>query len=228
MVLLRRMKSAITSKYPRVKLVPDGTKIGPGQAAVTPTDIKAELIAEYGNAIYDGLAADMANFKSNLVVEIDNNDPNRVNVLWPPRLAGQLRQFDGARSVPAPVSAAAHQLTTKSPEPKPALMRGLLRSGSPASAEQIQWHPRTALAAYFRLRVDGQQYEARGSFQVTPGTVKRTGVAGQDFVHGYIEEPIVPSIKGDISIGNLLSFERWSRSRTARCRCSSRTVAPTC
>jgi|SRR5882672_3510981 len=56
------------------------------------------------------------------------------------------------------------------------------------------------------IRVDGQQYEARGNFQVTPSTVKRTGVAGQDFVHGYIEEPIVPSIKGDFSIGNKLSI----------------------
>jgi hypothetical protein len=57
------------------------------------------------------------------------------------------------------------------------------------------------------LRVDGVQYEARGNFQVTPGTVRRIGVAGQDGVHGYIEEPIVPQIKGDISIGNMLSLE---------------------
>lgn len=92
--LLRRMKSSITTKYPRVKLLPDGTKIGPGQAAVTPTDIKAELVAEYGNAMYDGLCADMPNFKKFLIVEIDNNNPNKLNVLWPPRLAGQLRQFN--------------------------------------------------------------------------------------------------------------------------------------
>lgn len=58
------------------------------------------------------------------------------------------------------------------------------------------------------LRVDGTQYEARGNFQVTGMTVKRTGVAGQDSVHGYIEEPIVPQIKGDISIGNQLSLEQ--------------------
>jgi hypothetical protein len=57
------------------------------------------------------------------------------------------------------------------------------------------------------LRVDGSQYEARGNFQVMPSAVKRTGVAGQDSVHGYIEEPTVPSIKGDISIGNQLSVE---------------------
>jgi phage tail sheath gpL-like len=92
--LLRRMKSAITSKYPRVKLIPDGTKIGPGQAAVTPTDIKGELVSEYSAAMFDGLASDMADFKANLLVEIDDTNPNRVNVLWPPQLAGQLRQFE--------------------------------------------------------------------------------------------------------------------------------------
>lgn len=56
------------------------------------------------------------------------------------------------------------------------------------------------------IRVDGAQYEARGNFQVNASTVKRTGIAGQDFVHGYIEEPIVPFIKGDFSIGNQLSM----------------------
>ena len=43
--------------------------------------------------MYDGLVADLADFKANLIVEIDDNNPNRVNVLWPPQLAGQLRQF---------------------------------------------------------------------------------------------------------------------------------------
>jgi hypothetical protein len=56
------------------------------------------------------------------------------------------------------------------------------------------------------ILVDGKTYEARGNFNVTGMTVKRTGVAGQDGVHGYIEEPIVPSIKGDWSIGNQLSL----------------------
>lgn len=56
------------------------------------------------------------------------------------------------------------------------------------------------------FRVDGNQYEARGNFQVHGMVVKRTGVAGQDGVHGYIEEPIVPEIRGDISVGNNLSL----------------------
>lgn len=57
------------------------------------------------------------------------------------------------------------------------------------------------------LRIDGIQYQARGNFQVTPSSLKRTGVAGQDNVHGYIEEPNVPQIKGDLSIGNNLSMD---------------------
>jgi len=56
------------------------------------------------------------------------------------------------------------------------------------------------------FRVDGNQYEARGAFMVTGMVVKRTGVAGMDGVHGYIEVPIVPEIKGEISIGNNLSL----------------------
>lgn len=50
------------------------------------------------------------------------------------------------------------------------------------------------------LKIDGTQYEARGNFQVTPSSVRRTGVAGQDFVHGYIEEPIVPQIRGNVTV----------------------------
>jgi hypothetical protein len=62
------------------------------------------------------------------------------------------------------------------------------------------------LGGVLSFTIDGVLYEARGNFQVTPSTVKRTGVPGLDGVHGYIEENIVPSIKGDISIGNELSL----------------------
>ena len=56
------------------------------------------------------------------------------------------------------------------------------------------------------LSYDGNVLEARGNFTVTGPSVKRDGVAGLDGVHGYVEVPIVPSIKGDISIGNQLSI----------------------
>jgi hypothetical protein len=49
------------------------------------------------------------------------------------------------------------------------------------------------------LTVDAVQYAVRGSFTVTPSSVKREGVAGQTQVDGYTEMPVVPSIKGDFS-----------------------------
>jgi phage tail sheath gpL-like len=91
--LIRRQRAAITSKFPRHKLAPDGTRFGPGQAIVTPTSIKAELIAEARIDEFDGLIADVDWMKNNMIVEIDDHNPNRVNVLYPPRLIGQLRIF---------------------------------------------------------------------------------------------------------------------------------------
>jgi len=92
--LLSRMKSRITSKYPRHKLAPDGTRFGPGQKVVTPKVIKAELVAEARLAEYDGLMSNVQAFIDNLFVEIDTTNPNRLNILWPPQLMGQLRDFD--------------------------------------------------------------------------------------------------------------------------------------
>jgi phage tail sheath gpL-like len=91
--LLMRQRAAITSKFARYKLAPDGTRYGPGQAIVTPTSILAELIAEARLDEWDGLIADVDWMKNNLIVEIDDQNPNRVNVLYPPRLIGQLRIF---------------------------------------------------------------------------------------------------------------------------------------
>jgi len=91
--LLSRLRQAITSNFGRVKLIPDGTRISPGQAAVTPTDIKAALITQFKLAEWDGLVSDLTDFMANLVVQIDDQNPNRVDVLWPPQLAGQLRVF---------------------------------------------------------------------------------------------------------------------------------------
>jgi len=40
-----------------------------------------------------GLVENLAAFKQHLIVERDPNDPNRVNVLYPPDLINQLRIF---------------------------------------------------------------------------------------------------------------------------------------
>ncbi len=91
--LLRNQRQAITSKYPRHKLANDGTRFGAGQAIVTPKTIKAELVAQYRIDEFNGLVEDGANFKDNLIVERDTNDPNRINVLYPPDLVNGLRVF---------------------------------------------------------------------------------------------------------------------------------------
>jgi phage tail sheath gpL-like len=91
--LLRNQKINITNKFPRHKLADDGTKFGPGQAIVTPGIIKAELINQYQQDMYNGLVENLSAFKRNLIVERDPNDPNRVNVLYPPDLINQLRIF---------------------------------------------------------------------------------------------------------------------------------------
>ena len=49
------------------------------------------------------------------------------------------------------------------------------------------------------VKAGGKQYDLRGSFIVSPSSVKREGVAGQDGVHGFIETPRVPFIKGELS-----------------------------
>jgi phage tail sheath gpL-like len=91
--LLRNQRQAITSKYPRHKLSDDGTRFGAGQAIVTPKIIKAELISEYRIDEFNGLVENGNAFKANLIVERDPNDPNRINVLYPPDLVNQLRIF---------------------------------------------------------------------------------------------------------------------------------------
>eukprot|EP01037_Dinobryon_pediforme_P017837 gene17837-18065_t len=150
--VLRRLKAAITSKYPRHKIANDGTLFAPGQAILTPKTIKAELVTEYGAMEFDGLVENVAAFKNNLIVERNTSTPTRVDVVYPPNLINGMRIF--------------------------------------------------AVLAQFRLQVDGTQYPLRGSLTVMPSQTVRSGIAGQDRVHGYSENPIVPYIEGDFSLTN--------------------------
>ena len=91
--IIRNLKSIITSKYPRHKLANDGTHYGPGQAIVTPSVIRGELIAQYQRLEEKGIVENVELFKKHLIVERDVDDPNRVNVLLPPDLVNGLRIF---------------------------------------------------------------------------------------------------------------------------------------
>lgn len=91
--VLRRLRFNITQKFPRHKLASNGTRFGDGQAIVTPNIIKAEIISSYAELENLGLVENREAFAANLLVERDANDPNRVNVLYPPDLVNQLRVF---------------------------------------------------------------------------------------------------------------------------------------
>jgi phage tail sheath gpL-like len=89
--ILRRLEAIITSKFARHKLANDGTRFGPGQAIVTPKTIRGELIAEYESMERVGLVENLSTFAQYLIVERDETNPNRVNVLFPPDYVNQLR-----------------------------------------------------------------------------------------------------------------------------------------
>lgn len=91
--IIRRLQSVITSKYGRHKLANDGTRFGAGQAIVTPSTIRGELIAQYAKLELEGHVENAELFAQHLVVERDLLDPSRVNVLFPPDYINGLRIF---------------------------------------------------------------------------------------------------------------------------------------
>ena len=91
--IIRRLRVAITSKYPRHKLASDGTRFGAGQAIVTPNIIRGVMLDEYTQMERIGLVENAALFNQHLIVERDATDPSRVNVLFPADYVNALRVF---------------------------------------------------------------------------------------------------------------------------------------
>ena len=87
------LRTRITQKFPRHKLANDGTNFAPGQAVVTPSIIKTELLALFEEWESAGLVEDFETFKSELYVTRNANDKNRVDVLCGPNLINQFRIF---------------------------------------------------------------------------------------------------------------------------------------
>lgn len=58
------------------------------------------------------------------------------------------------------------------------------------------------------LKVDGEQYRAKGSFTTDIGEPKRDAVVGHDGVHGFKEVPKTPYIEGEITDTGDLELER--------------------
>lgn len=87
------IRSRITQKFPRHKLANDGTRFGVGQPIVTPSIIRAELIALFTELENVGLVENFDAYKESLIVERDANDKNRINVLSNDDLVNQFRIY---------------------------------------------------------------------------------------------------------------------------------------
>src|SRR5215471_2983267 len=57
------------------------------------------------------------------------------------------------------------------------------------------------------VMVDGIQIALRGNLTISPSSVERTMIAGQDRVHGYQELPRVPFIELDMSTVQEINLE---------------------
>lgn len=86
------LRTRIASKYGRHKLVKDDV-IPPGQPAIGPKGLRAEIIAWFQDCQARGWVEGLEQFKADLVVELDANDPSRINALIPPDLVNGLRVF---------------------------------------------------------------------------------------------------------------------------------------
>lgn len=89
--VLRDLKSVVTTKYARKKLAADGTRVVAGTNVVTPSMIRADLIARYQTLEENGYVQGSAVFAQGLIVQQNSVNPNRVDVLYPAILIDQLR-----------------------------------------------------------------------------------------------------------------------------------------
>jgi phage tail sheath gpL-like len=80
----------IQSRFPRHKLASDGTRFGPGQAVITPKIGKAEALGWFQQMEQLGLVEGFDQFKTDLVVERNATDVNRMDWLLSPDLINQL------------------------------------------------------------------------------------------------------------------------------------------
>lgn len=87
------MRQRIAAKFPRHKLANDGTAFAPGQAVVTPSMIRAELLHLFREWEAAALAEGFEQFKRELIVERNASDPNRVDALTAPDTVNQFRVF---------------------------------------------------------------------------------------------------------------------------------------
>lgn len=87
------VRARIALRFPRHKLADDGTNFAPGQAIVTPSIIRAELIGLFRELEEAGLVENFSQFKNDLLVVRSIANVNQVNAVIPPNLVNQFDVF---------------------------------------------------------------------------------------------------------------------------------------
>ena len=97
MFVLRFLQIRITSKFGRMALADDGTRFAAGLPIVTPSILRADQIAAYGELEFAGQVQNAEEFAEGLIVQrnFQNGigDVNRIDVLWDGILTNQLNIF---------------------------------------------------------------------------------------------------------------------------------------
>ena len=89
-------RARIGLRFPRHKLADDGTNFDEGQAIVTPSMIRSELIDVARLLERAGILEGFSQFKKDILVVRSLEDRNRVNSILPPDVVNQFRVFAAA------------------------------------------------------------------------------------------------------------------------------------
>jgi phage tail sheath gpL-like len=91
MSVQRQLQAMLLANFPRYKLAPDGTRIAVGNSVVTPSIMRAYIVSALRAFEEQGLLSDVDAWKDEVMCAIDGSNPDRLDILFPPRLIGQLR-----------------------------------------------------------------------------------------------------------------------------------------
>ncbi len=86
----------ISLRYPNWKLADDGTNVSRGDNVMTPSTMRSTLIGRFKKWEEQGLVEGLDQFKRDLIIERDDNDPNRLNAIIPPDIINNMRVFAGS------------------------------------------------------------------------------------------------------------------------------------
>jgi phage tail sheath gpL-like len=88
--IIRSDRAAFLRDFAGAVLVDDATRVGGGLKVCSPAVARGWFSARYARYEAQGLVTDADGFLNDLVIEIHDGDPNRLDILYPPQITGWL------------------------------------------------------------------------------------------------------------------------------------------